>query len=142
MTDRLGRDCLSRLWGEGQILISHSRVLAINCDSLTCEILKNLVLAGTGFIGIVDEKNVDEKDLDNFFVNRIDIGKKRGEVCVNNLLELNPDVKSEFFESGFKQFITSVHIPTFDLIISSNLNDVDSTNIGFQYRAHRNSRQE
>ncbi len=98
-----------------------------------------MVLAGTGFIGIVDQKNVDEKDLDNFFVNRNDIGKKRGEICVNNLLELNPDVKGEFFESGFKEFITSVHMPTFDVIISSNLNDVEIINTGFQFGAHRGS---
>lgn len=105
-------------------MISHSRVLGLNCDSLTCEVLKNLVLSGTGFIGIVDEKIVDEKDLDNFFINRSDIGKKRGEICINNLLELNPDVKGEFFESNFKEFVNSVHMPTFDLIVSSNLNDV------------------
>jgi amyloid beta precursor protein binding protein 1 len=121
------------LWGEGQILISHSRVLAINCDSLTCEILKNLVLAGTGFIGIVDDKIINEKDLNNFFISKNDIGKKRGEICVNNLLELNPDVKGEFFESNSSEFMNSVHIPTFDLIIASNMDDVTTFKLEFQY---------
>jgi amyloid beta precursor protein binding protein 1 len=120
------------LWGEGQILISHSRVLAINCDSLTCEILKNLVLAGTGFIGIVDQKVIDSNDMDNFFINKEDFGEKRGEICINNLLELNPDVKGEYFDSNFKEFLYSIHIPTFDLIVSSNLDDVLSNNIGFE----------
>jgi amyloid beta precursor protein binding protein 1 len=112
------------LWGEGQILISHSRILFINCDSLTCEILKNLVLAGTGFIGIVDNKVIDSKDMDNFFINKSDIGKKRGEICIHNLLELNPDVKGEYFDSDCSEFLNSIHLPTFDLIVSSNLNDV------------------
>ncbi len=105
-------------------MINQSRVLAINCDSLTCEILKNLVLAGTGFIGIVDDKITDENDMDNFFINKDDIGKKRGEVCVRNLLELNPDVKGEYYESNTQEFLKSIHVQTFDLIISSNLNDV------------------
>jgi molybdopterin/thiamine biosynthesis adenylyltransferase len=100
--------------------------LVINCDSLSCEILKNLVLAGTGFIGIVDDKIIDEKDMDNFFISKNDIGAKRGEICINNLLELNPDVKGEYFESNSSEFINSVHIPTFDLIIVSNMDDVTS----------------
>ena len=36
-------DRQTRLWGEGQILICASKLLCLNSDSLSSEILKNLM---------------------------------------------------------------------------------------------------
>jgi amyloid beta precursor protein binding protein 1 len=130
MTDKQGKTghINHRLWGEGQILICNSRILALNCDAVTCEILKNLVLSGTGFVGIVDNNVVQKSDIqENFFISQTDIGKPRGEVCLENLLELNPnDVKGEFYNKSPEEFCKtcSIELQTFDLIISSNLPDV------------------
>ena len=41
-------DRQTRLWGEGQILISSSHILCLNSDSTASEILKNLILSGIG----------------------------------------------------------------------------------------------
>ena len=117
-----------RLWGEGQILISKCRILCLNLDSSASEILKNLILAGVGFVGLVDSKNVSESDLkENFFVNIDDLGKKRGQVCLNNLLELNSDCQGTFYDISPEDFleINRLYLGTYDLIIVSNLNDVN-----------------
>ncbi len=115
------------MWGEGQILIYNSRILCINIDSSATEILKNLILAGTGYVGLVDNKIIDEQDLkENFFLNCIDIGKKRGHVCLENLLELNPDSQGTFYSTSPEEFIQNslLQLSTYDLVIASNLNEV------------------
>ena len=106
-------------------MINKSRVLSFNSDSLGCEVLKNLVLAGVGYIGIVDDKLIDESDNNNFFLCKNDSGKKRGEVCLLNLIDLNPnDVKGEFYYINKYEYLQDISLHTFDLLILSNTEDV------------------
>jgi len=72
---------MKRLWGpDGQLFIKESRLLVLNCDGTSCEILKNLILGGIGYFEIVDSGLVEKEDLeDNFFVGN-KLGVKRGEV--------------------------------------------------------------
>jgi len=66
----------------------------ISCDPVGVETLKNLVLPGIGHITIVDDKIITEADVENnFFTPQTHLGKKRGEVILELLLEMNPDVK-------------------------------------------------
>ena len=51
-------DRQTRLWGEGQILISASKLLCLNSDSLSSEILKNLILSGVGEVTIIDNAKI------------------------------------------------------------------------------------
>jgi molybdopterin/thiamine biosynthesis adenylyltransferase len=71
---------------------------------------------------------VSKSDLqENFFINHGDLEKPRGQVCLENLLELNPnDVKGEYYCKNPEEFCrtSSIELQTFDLIISSNLPDV------------------
>lgn len=123
-TDKYDRQ--TRLWGEGQILICHSRIICFTSDGNACEMLKNLILAGTGYVVIVDDKLIDQSDLqENFFINKDDIGKSRAEVCLQNLLELNPDVKGSFFKTSPEEFIIDnlLQLQTFDVVIVSNKED-------------------
>ena len=103
-------DRQTRLWGEGQLLISSASILMLNSDCLSSEILKNLVLSGIGYITIVDNTLTSQSDLtDNFFITQNDIGKPRSKAILSNLLELNPDdVKGEAFDIDIKQFITYI----------------------------------
>ncbi len=87
--------------------------------------MKNIVLAGVGFICIVDDQVSSEKDLkENFFVERSDVAKKtqRGKAVLENILELNEDCKGEFIDSSLNKFIENeeIKIHTFDIILSSN----------------------
>ena len=118
-------DRQTRLWGEGQILISSTHVLFLNSDSTNCEILKNLILSGIYEVTIVDNKQISNEDIqNNFFINKDDLNKLRGEVVLKNLLELNPDVKGNFINEDIKTFITSkIDIDLYKVIVSSNLSD-------------------
>ena len=118
-------DRQTRLWGEGQILISSSHVLFLSSDSTNCEILKNLILSGISEVTIVDNKEISNEDIqNNFFISKNDLGKKRGEIVLKNLLELNPDVKGNFINEEIKTFITSkININSFKVLVSSNLSD-------------------
>ncbi len=111
-------------------MISSSRILCINIDSSATEILKNLILAGAGYVGLVDNQKITEQDIkENFFVNRSDVNKLRGQVCLENLLELNPDSQGKFYDLSPEEFIKNclLQLATYDLVILCNLNDVRLT---------------
>ncbi|KAK2627802.1 hypothetical protein QTJ16_002448 [Diplocarpon rosae] len=92
-----------RLWAaSGQQALEDSHLLLINSGAGTVgvETLKNLVLPGIGKFTIADGAVVSETDLGvNFFLDEASLGKSRAESCVKLLLELNPDVKGEWFQS-------------------------------------------
>ena len=117
-------DRQTRLWGEGQILICASKLLCLNSDSLSSEILKNLILSGVGEVTIIDNAKISQDDLKtNFFVDADDIGKLRAEVVLKNLLELNPDVKGNFIEKSSKEYLddTNNDLSIYDIVIAANL---------------------
>ncbi|KAH9219675.1 hypothetical protein DL95DRAFT_384280 [Leptodontidium sp. 2 PMI_412] len=92
-----------RLWAaSGQQALEDAHLLLLNSGGGTVgvETLKNLVLPGIGKFTIADAANVEEADLGvNFFLDEESLGKSRAESCVKLLLELNPDVKGEWFQS-------------------------------------------
>lgn len=98
-----------RLWGpEGQKMLSEASILLINATAAGTETLKNLILPGVGFITILDDKLVEERDLgNNFFVTKASIGKSRAEIAKDLLLELNDDVKGDFLHEPPRKYITS-----------------------------------
>ena len=117
-------DRQTRLWGEGQILICAAKLLCLNSDSCTCEILKNLILSGVGEVTIVDNAKITQEDLkNNFFIDAQDVNKPRGEIVLKNLLELNPDVKGNFIDKSAKEFINDEKndFKSFTILIATNL---------------------
>ena len=117
-------DRQTRLWGEGQILICAAKLLCLNSDSCSSEILKNLILSGVGEVTIVDDAKITSEDLkNNFFVDANDVGKARGEIVLKNLLELNPDVKGNFINRNSKEYLDDEksYIKSFDILIATNL---------------------
>jgi amyloid beta precursor protein binding protein 1 len=117
-------DRQTRLWGEGQILICAAKLLCLNSDSCTSEILKNLILSGVGEVTIVDDRKISSEDLkNNFFVDAGDVGKVRGEIVLKNLLELNPDVKGNFINKNSKDYLDDEKsdFKSFDILIATNL---------------------
>ena len=117
-------DRQTRLWGEGQILICSAKILCLNSDCCTCEILKNLILSGVGEVTIVDDSKISSEDLkNNFFVDAEDVGKLRGEIVLKNLLELNPDVKGNFINKNAKDYLNDENndFKSFTLLIGTNL---------------------
>ena len=94
---------------------------------MASEALKNVVLAGVGFVCIVDNKITSQKDLkENFFVEKADFANNipRGKAVLVRLLELNDDCKGEFVNYSIKEFLINegIKLQTFDIILSSNNN--------------------
>ena len=125
-------DRQTRLWGEGQILICSAKLLCLNSDCCTCEILKNLILSGVGEVTIVDDTKISSEDLkNNFFLDSEDIGKLRGEIVLKNLLELNPDVKGNFINKNAKDYLNDEKndFKSFTLLIGTNLLSEDNNKL-------------
>ena len=116
-------DRQTRLWGEGQVLISTASVLCFNSDSLASEVLKNLVLSGIGEVTIIDDSVVSQEDLENnFFLEKESLNKPRGIEIIKNLLLLNQDVKGEALTKSPLTYIKEIgsgNCP-FNIIISCN----------------------
>lgn len=121
-TDKYDRQ--TRLWGEGQYLISTATILALGIDCTSLEILKNLVLSGVGHITLVDSKQIDNEDIkENFFLTASDLGKNIAEVSLEAILELNPDCSGTFKNRSIIEFLNETgleELSKYDLIISAN----------------------
>lgn len=98
-----------RLWGsDGQKKLSEASILLINANASGTEALKNLILPGVGFVMILDDKLIEERDLGtNFFITKDDIGKSRAEVTKDLLLELNEDVKGDHLHEAPSKYISN-----------------------------------
>ncbi len=99
-----------RMWGsDGQYKLNHSKILCLGLTSTGTEALKGLVLPGIGFFRIVTDAKVTERDLGrNFFLRPESVGKNLAKEALENLLELNPDVKGDcIVQDPIKYFETN-----------------------------------
>ncbi|KAK9236603.1 hypothetical protein V1525DRAFT_362529 [Lipomyces kononenkoae] len=82
-----------RLWAaSGQDALEEAHVLLLTASATGAEILKNLVLPGTGTFTIADDKIVTEDDIDsNFFLDEASFGQPRAVKVTEFLQELNTD---------------------------------------------------
>jgi NEDD8-activating enzyme E1 regulatory subunit len=123
-----------RMWGtDGQQRLNKSNVLCLGLTAAGTETLKNLVLPGLGYIRIVSADEVSHRTLSsNFFADPEDIGKPLAVSVMNNLLELNPDVRGEavvqhphqFFEQQVEPGSSGVLLSA-TLVLCDNLDFVD-----------------
>ncbi|KAK1635272.1 ThiF family protein [Colletotrichum phormii] len=90
-----------RLWAaSGQAALESANILLVNSGTGTVgvETLKNLVLPGIGNFTIADDAVVSEADLGvNFFLDESHLGKSRAQSCTELLLELNPEVRGDWY---------------------------------------------
>jgi amyloid beta precursor protein binding protein 1 len=96
-----------RIWGaDGQRRLNTSIVLCLGISAAGTETLKNLALPGIGFIRIVSEAKVEERDFHrNFFLQPDSLGKNLAEEVLENLLEMNPDVKGDFRAKSVENYL-------------------------------------
>lgn len=106
---RLKYDRQLRLWDDhGQFALEAAHVCLINATATGTEILKSLVLPGIGAFTILDGGKVTGEDAgNNFFLFKDSIGKSRGKIATENLLELNPDVRGEYVEESLEYILQS-----------------------------------
>lgn len=78
----------------GQLQLLKSRVLLLGAGGLGCPAAYYLAAAGVGTLGIIDDDNVDESNLQRQILhNSRRIGQKKVASAEQTLRELNPDVK-------------------------------------------------
>ncbi|KAI9258570.1 hypothetical protein BY458DRAFT_517952 [Sporodiniella umbellata] len=119
-----------RLWAtSGQQALEEAHVCLLNVTSTGCEILKNLVLPGTGNVTVVDDKKVTEKDIqNNFFLDPESIHQSKAQSAAELLQELNEDAKVSFIERDPVDLIYNdlEALDKFTVIVAVNLSDADS----------------
>uniref|UniRef100_A0A913HTE5 ThiF domain-containing protein n=2 Tax=Strongyloides stercoralis TaxID=6248 RepID=A0A913HTE5_STRER len=140
VNDRMAQDRYDRqirLWGEdGQEALNHASIHIVGSDGLAFEILKSLVLAGISEFVIIDDAIVEQRDIDtNFFIYPCDIGKKRGQVLKERLLQLSPSVKGHVVnESPIEVFSsTSKTLWNASIIIVSNCGEFALTETSMRF---------
>eukprot|EP00008_Paramoeba_atlantica_P003584 CAMPEP_0201484618 /NCGR_PEP_ID=MMETSP0151_2-20130828/8782_1 /ASSEMBLY_ACC=CAM_ASM_000257 /TAXON_ID=200890 /ORGANISM="Paramoeba atlantica, Strain 621/1 / CCAP 1560/9" /LENGTH=280 /DNA_ID=CAMNT_0047868361 /DNA_START=46 /DNA_END=885 /DNA_ORIENTATION=- len=84
-----------RLWGvNAQKRMGSARILMCSLDGISCEVVKNIVLAGIGSVTLCDSHSVSPFDLSyNYFLREDDVGKNRAEAAAPRVGELNNRVK-------------------------------------------------
>ena len=89
---------LTEIGEGGQIKLKQSRVLVIGVGGLGTPILQYLSAGGVGHIGIVDNDQVNESNLQRQILFGIkDLGKLKSIIAKERLSKLNPDADFEIF---------------------------------------------
>lgn len=120
-----------RLWGpHGQKCLMDCHMLMLNADAVGTETLKNLVLPGIGQFTVMDGAIVSEADMgSNFFVTPESAGKPRAEVVVENLCEMNEDVRGHALVEDPIKFMLGDEekcrelIGKFQIVVAANLTE-------------------
>ncbi|WP_299435143.1 HesA/MoeB/ThiF family protein [uncultured Aquimarina sp.] len=90
---------LDEIGEEGQNKLASAKVLVIGAGGLGCPILQYLTAAGIGTIGIIDDDEVDQTNLQRQILYTIDdIGKSKAKVASEKLSRLNPFVFFKVYE--------------------------------------------
>lgn len=111
-----------RLWASsGQASLESANVAILGAGYLSACVVKNLVLPGMGKFVLIDSRMIDEADLgNNFFIRSSAKGKGRAEEVLQNLLELNPEVKGEAIKVEPASWVQDVDIDAFTMVIAVN----------------------
>lgn len=95
--DRTGTLKLMSWWQHEKV--SAAKVMVIGAGALGNEVLKNLALMGIGHFFIVDRDTIEMANLSRSVLFRAsDEGKKKTEVAIRAIKELNPEVKAQCFD--------------------------------------------
>ena len=123
-----------RLWGlSTQQLILTSKILLVNLNGLGTEIVKNLLLSGIGNITVLDDHEIDIKDVNSyynqFFIYKSDLSKldstkkyKRLELAEANMKDMNPKCNLQTItENTTKNLLNKEFLKQFDLVIITEI---------------------
>ena len=104
--------------------ITQLKILIFGMRGLGIEISKNIVLAGPKKVTIFDQNVITMKDLGaNFYLNEEDIGKRRDEISLKKLKELNNNVECDFLKDP-EQKISDI-IDLYDILIITEIMEID-----------------
>lgn len=108
---------------EGQRKLSNSSVLIIGCGGLGGPVLTYLAAAGVGTIALVEFDTIAESNLHRQVIfDTKDIGKRKIEVAVQKIKDLNPLIKTELYPEGLNNDNALEIFSKYDLIIDGSDN--------------------
>jgi len=103
---------------EGQEKLLASRVLILGLGGLGCAAAQYLAASGVGTLGLLDFDEVDVSNLQRQILHTPeDIGKAKVESAAERLLQQNPDVKLELYNTKADEILLLKLIPEYDLVL-------------------------
>ena len=114
---------LPEIGEEGQIRLKQSRVLVIGVGGLGTPILQYLSAGGVGHIGIVDNDQVNESNLQRQILFGVkDLGKLKSIIAKERLSKLNPDADFEIFNFRLGKKNINELVRGYDLVFDATDN--------------------
>jgi molybdopterin/thiamine biosynthesis adenylyltransferase len=98
--------------------IARTRVCVVGAGAVGNEVVKNLVLLGTGEIEIIDQDLVELHNLTRSVLFReSDVGRPKAEVAATRAKDLDPNVAIDFRHGDLKQCLSPYRLKEFDCLI-------------------------
>ena len=114
---------LKNIGAKGQKKILSSKVLVVGIGGLGCPAAENLVRAGIGTIGLIDNDIVNLSNIHRqSLFNSKDIKKAKVTVAAKRLQEINPLTKIEIYKSRLHEKNIEKIIKNYELIIDGSDN--------------------
>ena len=114
---------LKNIGAKGQKKILSSKVLIVGIGGLGCAAAENLVRAGTGNIGLIDDDIVNLSNIhrQSLFSSK-DLKKQKVSVAAKKLKEINPQTKIETYKLRLNEKNIKNIIKNYELIIDGSDN--------------------
>jgi adenylyltransferase/sulfurtransferase len=107
----------------GQLKLKQAKILVVGSGGLGCPILQYLSAAGIGTIGIIDDDEVDQSNLQRQILFRQeDIGKNKAESAAKSLKALNPFVEFNTYTDRLSSENALELFDKYDIIIDGTDN--------------------
>ena len=114
---------LKNIGAKGQKKIMSSKVLIVGLGGLGCPAAENLVRAGIGIIGLIDNDIVSLSNIHRqSLFNSKDINKKKVSVAASKLKQINPFTKIKTYKSRLNKNNIEKIIKNYELIIDGSDN--------------------
>jgi len=114
---------LEEIGVRGQEKLKSAKVLVIGAGGLGCPILQYLTAAGIGTIGIIDDDEVDQTNLQRQILYTIeDIGRSKAKVASERLSKLNPFVFFKVYEEKLDRDNALDLFSEYDIIVDGSDN--------------------
>ncbi|WP_370424738.1 molybdopterin-synthase adenylyltransferase MoeB [Tenacibaculum dicentrarchi] len=114
---------LEKIGSAGQLKLKKSKVLVIGAGGLGCPVLQYLTAVGVGTIGIIDDDNVSQSNLQRQILYTVDdIGFSKAETAKNRLSKLNPFVKFNVYKEQLTRLNAISLFEEYDVIVDGSDN--------------------
>ncbi len=114
---------LDKIGEEGQLKLKKAKVLVIGAGGLGCPVLQYLTAAGVGNIGIIDDDEIDQSNLQRQILYTIDdIGLSKAETASKRLSKLNPFVNFTVYKEKLTRENAILLFENYDVIVDGSDN--------------------